>query len=205
MILLLVRHGETPWNGEQRCQGHSDIELNELGIRQARALARSLGKEPLVAVYSSPLKRALQTAQEIAHIHQLTVNVEEGIKEINQGDYEGLTAQELFQNHADFLEKWLKEPAHLKIPNGESMREVQERAWRTIERIASRHEKGSMVVVVSHNLCISTVLCKALNLDLNDFRRVRQDVGALHCIEIDEMWPNPVLTMLNHTYHLKEL
>ena len=202
MKLILIRHGETVWNKENRCQGFSDIELSETGRKQANLLALSLKDEKVDAIYSSPLKRAYDTACAIAEYHQIEVEVDEGLKEMNQGDLEGLTLAELVANHKNLLERWLRTPASVKMPHGESLAEVQRRAWSAIQRIVRSHlDEG--VVVVSHNLAISAVLCKVINLDLNHFRRLRQDLGARNTIEFKKR--RRMLISMNETWHLSEL
>src|SRR5512144_1584010 len=103
MRLILVRHGETLWNETKRFQGISDIELSSKGRAQACSLSRSLNKEPVAAIYTSPLIRARQTAACIARHHACPVVVVEGLKEINQGKLEGLTGEEVRRDYPDFM------------------------------------------------------------------------------------------------------
>ena len=121
---------------------------------------------------------------------------------MNQGDLEGLTLAELVANHKNLLERWLRTPASVRMPHGESLAEVQRRVWSTIQRIVRRHLDGG-VVVVSHNLAILAVLCKVINLDLNHFRRLRQDLGARNTIEFEKR--RRMLVSMNETWHLSEL
>lgn len=200
MRIYLIRHGETAWNQERRCQGFSDIELNEKGLEQAKRLAYSLKDEVVTAVYSSPLKRARQTAQEIADLHGKKVILEDDLKEINQGIFEGIVYEELKKNYKEILEQWFNDPCNLQIPEGESLKVVQERAWKCIEMITKTHVKGEILVVVSHNLTILTIICQLLGLDLKHFRRLRKDVAAKTLIEITKH--HPVLVELNDTSHL---
>jgi len=201
MKLFLIRHGQTLWNVEERCQGFSDIELDEVGIRQAQAIARALRPEPLEAVYSSPLRRALVTAQYVAAPHGLEVVTDAGLMEINQGEFEGLTMPEL-RKHGEFLREWFLRPATLRIPGGESMAEVQDRAWAAVERMWQAHPNG-VVAAVGHNLANITILCRAVGLALNDFRRLRQSVASISSIEMTEQ--GCTLTSLNQEYHLRAL
>lgn len=201
MRIFLLRHGETIWNKEQRTQGHTDIELTPLGKAQAQALARSLKGMGIVKVYSSPLRRALETARTIAELHGVETGVEEGLKELNQGLLEGLTYYELVTNHQEFLRKWMEDPVPLRMPEGESMAELQERVWEAIQRIAQVHSNEN-VGVVSHNLAIRAILCKVLGLSLGNFRRLTQDVAAKNVIEYGERgW---LLASLNDVCHLHE-
>jgi broad specificity phosphatase PhoE len=202
MRLHLIRHGETDWNVEQRCQGFSDIELNATGRRQAEAAAKHLSRTKVEAIYSSTLKRAHETAQIIARYHDARVQATDALRELNQGEFEGLALTELVANHADFLERWFREPADLKVPGGESLRDVQNRAWSALEEIVEKHSDGD-VVVVGHNLCNMALLCRIMKIDLSDFRRIHQDVGGINVVEFGGRWPHPVVLRLNDTCHLR--
>jgi broad specificity phosphatase PhoE len=201
MRVYLVRHGETDWNIERRCQGFSDIPLNETGRRQAKAIAQYLSAAPIEAVYSSTLGRAYETASAVARHHSLEVRTSDAFRELNQGEFEGLRLGEMTQRYGDFLKRWLEDPADLKLPGGESLREVQDRAWAALEGVVETHPKGT-VAIVGHNLCNAAVLCRVLNLHLSDFRRIHQDVAGINLLEFGGRWPHPVVLRLNDTCHL---
>jgi broad specificity phosphatase PhoE len=153
------------------------------------------------AIYSSTLSRAYETADIIARYHDAPVEPSDALRELNQGEFEGLKLTELVENYTDFLTEWLRDPADLQVPGGESLRQVQTRAWTKMEEIIQRHENGS-VVVVGHNLCNLTLLCHIMNLALNDFRRMHLDVAGISVAEFGGRWPHPVVTRLNDTSHL---
>lgn len=169
MHLILVRHGETEWNRTGRCQGVADIDLNNNGKKQVRELASALQNETISAVYSSDLKRALETAKEIASHHKLKVNIEEDLREMDQGELEGLSFAEIRERYDHVLKEWRESPETLTLPKGESLTELQERALRAFNKILSRH-RGETVVTVSHNLTITTLLCKFTGVGLKGFR-----------------------------------
>lgn len=169
MNLILIRHGETDWNRIGRCQGVADIVLNENGKRQARELAHSLKDRKIDAIYSSDLKRAHETAQHIAEHHGLSVQLEPGLQEMNQGDLEGLSFPDIRDQYAEVLKQWRESPETLRLPSGESLIEVQERAWKVFEKVHDNH-LGETVVAVSHNLTIITLLCKISGVGLKGFR-----------------------------------
>lgn len=169
MNLILIRHGETDWNRSGRCQGVADIVLNENGKKQARELAHSLKDHKITAVYSSHLKRALETAQNIADHHGLTVKIEPDLHEMNQGDLEGLSFPDIRDRYAEVLKQWRESPETLRLPNGESLVEVQDRAWNVFQKVHDTHI-GETVVAVSHNLTIITLLCKITGVGLKGFR-----------------------------------
>jgi broad specificity phosphatase PhoE len=139
--LLLVRHGETDWNREGRVQGHSDVPLNDTGRAQARALAARLAAERVDAVYSSDLRRARDTAQEVARASGHTVTTTPHLREKHFGSWEGLTRDEILSGDPDALSgPW---------GDGETRDEMADRVLHALRGIAARHE-GETVVVVSH-------------------------------------------------------
>jgi len=169
MNLILIRHGETDWNRIGRCQGVADIVLNENGRQQAKELGESLKNHDIKAVYSSDLKRALETAQHIAEHHNITVRLEPGLQEMDQGDLEGLSFTDIRDKYAEVLKQWRESPETLRLPSGESLVEVQNRAWKVFEKVHNSH-LGETVVAVSHNLTIITLLCKITGVGLKGFR-----------------------------------
>lgn len=201
MRLILVRHGETDSNKAGLALGRADVALNEHGRWQAQRLAIALKDEPIAAVYSSPLKRALATAQPIASCHGLEVQVEEGLIEMDIGEMEGLSYEQVRQRYPRFLQLWLGgQAAYEAMPGGERLLDVQERAWQAIESIRLRHQQGT-VVVISHNFVILTLLCRGLGLELADFRRLRHGVAAKSVLELG---PQRIVVLgLNDTCHLE--
>jgi broad specificity phosphatase PhoE len=167
--LILIRHGETEWNRAGRCLGIADIELNEIGRKQILELGLSLKDTDVSAVYSSDLKRAMNTASEIAKHHNLRVNVDTDLREMNQGELEGLLFEEIRVRYAHVLKEWRESPETLRIPGGESLMQVQERAWRAFKKVSSLHSREN-VVAVSHNLTITALLCKIRGVGLKGFR-----------------------------------
>jgi broad specificity phosphatase PhoE len=154
--IILIRHGETRWNAEGRYQGQADVPLNEKGVRQAELLAQGLRASGIAAIYSSDLSRASRTAEVIGQALGLKVQIDPGLREINQGEWEGLLLGEIRARYPEILEKRLVDPLSVAPPGGESVREVQERVLASIEAIAGRHP-GETVGVVSHGLAIALV------------------------------------------------
>ncbi len=197
--LLLVRHGQTLWNHISRYQGHTDVLLSDTGREQARLLARRLAAEKVAAVYSSDLKRALETAEILAAPHRLTVKKVPELREIHFGVWEGLTFKEIQEKYSDLAERWYQYPATVRIPEGETFEELKERAYGAILRLVAKHPSDT-IIVVAHGGTIRTIICGLLDIDLNHAFHIRQDNGALNIIEFYEGYG--VLTLLNDTSHL---
>ncbi len=214
MRLLLIRHGETAHNAEQLALGQADVPLTERGILQARALARAAGAGgegeaahlltrfgPIVAVYSSPLERAVETASPLAEALGLVVQTERGLIEMDVGEVEGQTMAQLRERYPDFLRAWLSDQlADVPMPGGETLRQVQERAWAAVEAIRARHPDET-VVAVTHNFVILTLLCRVLGLPLTHFRRFRHDLAAVSVVELTK--ERQVILVLNDRCHLQ--
>jgi len=181
--IVLVRHGATDWNLQGRCQGVTDRELSEVGVRQAEEIAALLSRESIQAVYASDLRRARQTAELISQPHNLPVLIEENIRELNHGALEGLTFNEIKQNYSEFLARWRTEPAEIQVPGGEKLIDVAKRAWDGVNRIAERHSEARSIVVVSHNFPILGIVCRVTATHLNNYRSFHLDpcgVTRLH-------------------------
>lgn len=201
MRLILIRHGETAHNAGGFVQGRADVPLNDLGRRQAAALAGALHGEDLRAVYSSPLQRARDTAQAVAQGHDLTVVIEPDLVEMHVGALEGLSGAEMRAQYAEFMAAWAG-PAGptLPMPGGESLQEVQNRAWRVVERLRERHHDGA-VVAASHNFVIATIVCRAVGVPLTAFRRLRHGVASRTVIDLQP--DRTLVRCLNDTCHLE--
>jgi broad specificity phosphatase PhoE len=167
MQLIIIRHGETLWNKEGRVQGISDVELSTVGIEQARLLALSLKDHPIRVIHTSPLKRALKTAEVINEFHQKEIHTHNDLMEIDAGDFEGVYYKKLVACEKDFLNKWIADPASVKMPNGESFTQLQDRAWRVMERIINKEENA---LVVAHNFTIAAIICRIRSISLNEFQ-----------------------------------
>jgi broad specificity phosphatase PhoE len=198
--IVQVRHGETDWNRSRRFQGQSDVPLNETGRAQAKALALTLRQEPIKAIYSSPISRAIETARAINRYHQASIEQRDGLMEMDLGDFEGLYPRDLMEGQPEFLRMWLENPASVRMPNGETLEEVQTRAWVVVEEIAKTHHEGP-VLLCGHNFVNLTILCKILGLDIAHFRRLRQSLGAINTIERGRGLYS--LVCINDTCHLK--
>lgn len=202
MRLYLVRHGETESNRLGLALGRDDVPLNERGRWQAERLGRALASEPLAAVYASPLVRALDTARAVAEPHGLTVEIDERLVEMEIGEVDGLSFDEVRKRYPDLLAAWAGEQGPTRaMPGGERLLDVQERAWQAVSELAARNA-GESIAVVTHNFVILSVLARALGIELSQFRRLRHAVAAVSVLDFS---PQRVMAVrLNDTCHLED-
>jgi probable phosphoglycerate mutase len=182
--------------------GNSDTQLNQRGRKQAASLALRLKQEEIQAVYSSPLQRAQDTARAIAGYHQLPVGVEPSLKEIEVGELEGVSIAEVGKHLSQLLIRHSQGEELPRIPGGESLTEVQQRVWGTIQRLVSRHGDG-VLVIVSHYFSILTAVCSVLNLPLSQIDRLRLNSASISILTFDEQAAR--LTLFNDTCHLASI
>ncbi len=202
MRLYLVRHGETVWNFENRIQGASDVLLNEKGREQAKSLAAKLQNISFSKIFSSPLARALETAKVVSMSQGSSIVKMDNFSELDQGLLEGLRFNEVKGKFSDFFSKWRSVPGEVRMPGGETLEELQDRAWDGVEEIYAKYsQEKNPVLVVSHNLAIICILSRILGVTLNDFRKFRQHNASVNIIEHDSMRGWSVVTM-NDLSHL---
>ena len=166
--LLLVRHGETDWNRESRFQGHADPPLNELGRAQAGELAAALAGEELSAIYSSPLRRAFETAEVIAAPRGLSAVPVDGLREVDVGSWQSLTRTEVEQRFPEQFRRWLGHGQGWQ--DGETYEQMGERVIDTLRDLAGRHE-GDRIVGVTHGGPIRAALALSAGISHSEARR----------------------------------
>ena len=151
--ILLARHGETDWNRVGRWQGHADPPLNETGRSQAAELAERLADDGIVAIYSSDLERARETAGAVANRLVLDVVEDEALREIDVGSWSGLTRAEVERRYPEGYARWLAgEIGH----DGETREQLTARVVSAVERIAAEHQAGT-ILVVTHGGAIRAI------------------------------------------------
>ncbi len=161
--LLLIRHGETDWNNQGRLQGTTDVPLNEEGRSQARALAEHLADWPLAGVWSSPLSRALETAEAVAQVHGLAVSCNRDLREIEMGQWEGLTIPEVKERWGGHFDQWSSDPVNsLPPPDGEDFVGFQNRGMAALAEIAAQYGEDKQVAVICHGGFIRAVMMRIL-------------------------------------------
>ena len=172
--LLLVRHGETIWNQENRWQGQADVPLSESGYVQARRLAQRLLDEgrQVHAIYSSDLIRAFHTAEILGEALGIPPLPEEGWQEMNIGRWSGLTTAEVASRYAEEWER-LRAGEDLPRGGGETFAQFQQRLVQSVERMLDRHA-GQQVMIVSHGGAIRAFLLHCRGLAMNQFRQIEK-------------------------------
>lgn len=204
--VYLVRHGATAANlfVPYKLQGRgSDLPLDDLGQAQATSAGRALQRLAIQAVYSSPLTRAMQTAEAICRFHDLGPIPDGGLIEGDVGDWEGLTWEEAKAQDPEAHRRFFENPGESPYPNGESFLDVQKRVCPVVHQIASNH-RGESIAMVGHNILNRAYLAALLGLPISKAREIRQSNGGINVIEIEPGGHSVVLT-LNATLHLDGL
>jgi alpha-ribazole phosphatase len=192
--LVLVRHAEADASMRGRCYGRLDVGLSPEGRRQARELGAALSDIPLAAVFSSPLARAVGTAASIAAPHDLEPVVEDGLREIDFGELEGLRYDEIEVERPELFREWMKAPGSVRFPGGEALADLRARVRPTVAAIRERHE-GEAVSLVAHGGVIRVVLADVLGLADGALFRLGQAPGGLSVI--DWVDGTPVVAVVN--------
>ncbi|MBI2998416.1 MAG: histidine phosphatase family protein [Deltaproteobacteria bacterium] len=182
---FLLRHGETTWNKNGRVMGRLEVPLNRTGIAQARHVVKLAAHLDIDAIYSSPLKRSLQTARILAQGMKVPVKIDPQLTEVAFGRWEGYQFQQLIRDQA--YHRFLKTPLTAKVPGGETMRDVQKRGIEALRRAARKYPQGR-ILFVTHGDVIRAILCHHLRLPLAEFRRLRIDNGSLTALEVNGPW-----------------
>ncbi len=201
-LIILVRHGQTEWNRVERFRGHADVPLNETGLAQAEATGRRVAAEwQPRAVYTSPLSRAVKTAEAIARHFALPVQVHPGLADIDYGAWQGLTPDEARARWPDIVEAWYTAPHTADIPGGETLAALRTRAMAAVSELAARHpDPQSTIVLVGHTVINRIILLGVLGLGNNRFWHLRQDTCAINVFEAQG--EEFTLVSLNDTCHL---
>ena len=168
-ILHLVRHGQSDWNAANRFQGHVDRPLTDLGRTQAEALARELASTALEGIYSSPLRRALDTATAVAAGRDLEVVAHDGLREVDVGSWAGLTRVEVEERFPAEFRRWVEGGDGWE--DGETYEQMSTRVLAATVRIADAHGGGE-ILVVSHGGPIRAIQAAAAGMTVHEFRRV---------------------------------
>lgn len=199
MKLLLTRHGQTDWNIARRYQGHSNTELNQVGVRQAEQLAKRLSSESIHAVYSSDLSRAMTTAQAVASHHDIEPHADTRWRELSFGSWEGMTYEEMSAHSPELFDAWMKDSLTVSTPNGETHTQLAERVQAAFNELKANH-KDETVLVVGHSGSTQTLLALTLGVDLSRYWQFRVSQTSLSELTVYD--DSVVLNLFNDVSHL---
>jgi len=177
--LILIRHGETDYTLQRKYCGHENVALNATGIEQAKYLRSKLKNIKIDMLFSSDLKRAFQTAK-IAFPKRIILK-RRGLREINFGQFSGLTFEEANKSYPKIYSTWLNNPIKAKIPNGENFSDFAERIERCFKAVLRQNSKKT-VVLVSHGGPIRIIILKILQKSLDKFWDIEVNTGAINII-----------------------
>jgi broad specificity phosphatase PhoE len=201
ITIYLVRHGQTAWNREEVFRGRADVPLNEVGRKEALLTGQCLRGVRADSVYSSPLSRAVETAEAIARSQDKEVLISDDLIDIDFGRWQGASHEVVKERYEGLYRQWVDTPHLVRFPGGESLEDVRERALRVIHEVKTEHTDETLVMV-SHRVVNKTMLCGLLGLDNSHFWQIGQDTGCINILEFGEGF---TLRCLNDTSHLKSI
>ncbi len=193
--IWLIRHGEPVEEARQRCYGSLDVGLSEEGRGQMACVAKYLATEPLTAIYASPLSRTRESATILAAAMGAPLEISAGLREINFGDFEGLTYDEIAARYPALYRQWMEQPTQIRFPNGESFSDMRKRVLEAFDEIRYAH-RGHTIAMVSHGGVNRIVLAWALGMPDEYLFRLAQDHAAVNLLEFVD--GTPIVKMLNY-------
>jgi broad specificity phosphatase PhoE len=203
LTLYFLRHGQTAMSRDDiLCGCGVDPDLTSEGAQMAREFGEAYRAFPFEAIFCSPLRRTLATAQPISELRGLVPEIREDLKEMDYGKWEGLCRREVMQKYHDDYLRWEADPAWYPPTGGETANALARRALRVVEEIKRRFEKGA-ILVVSHKATIRALLCALFGIDVCRFRhRFDCPVASLSVIEFGNH--GPLMRALADRSHLSE-
>jgi broad specificity phosphatase PhoE len=200
--IVLVRHGRTEWNKGEIFRGTVDIPLDEQGRREAGCARDWLVEETFDAAYSSPLSRAVETAEIILEPHGKAVRRHEGLTDLNYGAWQGKAKEEVQRVYQELYQQWRTAPHTVVFPEGEGLASVRERSLEAVLEIAASHP-GQTVLLAAHRVVNKVLIAALLGLDDSHFWEIGQDTAALNeFVYQDGKW---ICRLVNDTCHLRGL
>ncbi len=185
----LIRHAEPDAAVHGRCYGSLDASLSQGGRERAAALGERLAAEPLAAIYSSPRRRAIETAEAIATHHRLDVITAPDFRELDFGDFEGRTYDDIAATHPDVYRQWMETPTEVRFPNGESFALMRVRVLNAYRALLAHHDDQT-IAIVAHGGVIRIILADALGIPDANIFRIAQRYGALNLIRDFDGYPS---------------
>jgi broad specificity phosphatase PhoE len=204
MLIFLVRHAESTWNRQKKIQGQKDPPLSNYGKREAKLVGRRFKGLPFDAVYSSPQRRALETARAIVG-SKADIFIDEDLREICLGKWEGRTVSQIRKKEGESFERWVVRPDRVPIPGGEDFRAFVRRVKNALRRIERDHQ-NSNVLLVGHGGVISTYVTVVLNIKPVDVWCVTVKNASVTIVEVkDSMRRLVTFNDISHLMNLKEI
>lgn len=182
--LIIIRHGATDWNIENRYQGHKDMPLNEVGRAQVLQLADQLANENVDVVYSSDLTRAIQTADLIFGQRGIPIYKTDRLRECNFGTWEGFTMEELKEKVPQEVAAFQADPINFVSPHGESRNQMARRVTKMIEEIVHTHPNKT-IAIVTHDGPIAAIMTYVTGEGMTARNKYRIDNASYHIVEYD--------------------
>ena len=201
--LFLIRHGQTAGNVQGQYVGSLDIDMTDEGRLQAKSAKQYLSKVNFSNIYSSPLKRAANTAQIIAEGTGLKVRTMNDLRELDFGKWEGLKFEEINAQYNKDYQDWLEDPYNHPPTGGESFNDLIARADKEVKKIVQENPDGSSVAIVSHGGVILSLIVNWLGIPSARWRSLIQRQAAINVVVIDNGFP--YISSINYTGHLKPI
>lgn len=199
-LLTIIRHGETEWNIIRRLQGKSDSPLTKTGWEQVKRVAAAIGERNFDKLYSSDLKRSLNTAKEINKFHNLKLETEAGLRERNFGIMEGLNLDEILQKYPETYHNYLDRSEDYQIPEGESLIQFNNRVMSTITELVEINQ-GKHLLIISHGGILDCIIRHVFSYPLSSRRSFSIYNAGINSFVCDEgLW---TLDEWGNTDHLK--
>jgi len=200
--IVLLRHGQTAWNKQEIFRGQADVPLDEVGLRQAQALANALCAEPISQVFTSPLTRAVQTAEAVAESRGLVPVPVPRFIDIDFGAWEGLAHEVVRERFPELYATWQAQPEKVTFPGGENLDAVCQRASAALTELVQQ-SPGQTIALVAHRVVNKVLICHILGLPNSHFWQIRQDTAAINRFHI--IGGSYIVDCLNDTCHLGQL
>jgi len=198
--LHLLRHGETTYSQTGGYCGALDPDLTSVGLKMAEAFAEAYKTVSWSAVYASPMRRTIATARPLCEALGIEPELRDGLKELQYGDWEGKTVEEVREQYVEDYVRWLTEPAWNPPTGGETAVELASRSSLVIAEIQEKYPEGN-ILVVSHKATIRVILCNLLGIDLGRYRdRITALVASVSVVKFDVH--GPLLERLGDRYHI---
>jgi broad specificity phosphatase PhoE len=200
--IILARHGRTAWHAEGRYAGTTDVPLDEVGVQQAERVAERLKDEKIEMVFSSPLSRCLAVAEMVADLHGLEVMVDDRLRELDLGRWDGEMLDEIVKRDGEILKRWTRDPTSVTIPGGESLLDAQRRSMDWLGDASARHADG-LLFASSHGGPIRAILAAVIGLPLSNLFRLTVDLASISILNHKGKFSN--LETMNERAHLDGL